>query len=510
MSDSDPNTAGGLSGGFDLGAFLASQQAEGVKDSDGEITLSQDKARQKLTQFSLSTSYAWLLKVIQAVVLWDCEELRVTQTRISTAFFFQPRNRFPSERGVVEALQRGVANKDDPTGQICIALRSLVEQTGLSFVLSIHDEEPSAHPIYSGEDVGKLSERERMKWAKMEERGVRLTVSHFKGRESFTGRVFPTFTQVERRDMKITSVLQENVLFCPVPVVLDGRLLNCPMSHPKHGFSFRGRPIILTGLRSDDFPRLLLAESFEEKLMSLDTTPARAARSYHGVRDFSVWYCISARHPSNMRLNMLLKKPPTHEILWIKDGVVVERSRAEGNTDICSLKLFLSAADFGTDMSGLSLIRNEERQELQQKIVRAVGQDISQRFCDPAFLERDDRDEYSERESDYSKDPRHDLLKHNIYPSLGLGLVAGITAPLAAPGWVIGGAVAGLSALAGTLAKRYQDSEPQQAKRRALWLETVTSDLSKLGEVASAAFKADRSTLTAASAPEELFRPRQR
>lgn len=513
MSDLDSdNLQQSLAGGFDLGAFLAQQRAEGIEDSAGEFTVSSSRALKKLSQFSLTSHYAWLLKLVQAVVLWECEELKVTQTRISTSFMFKPTTSFPQEKDVIATLQHGGANKTKPLDQLCIALRSLVEQAGLAFVLAVHGDEPSEHPVYSGEDVSKLSERERMKWAQLADRGVRLTVSHFKGKESFTGRYFPTFTQVERRDIKINSVLEDAVLFCPIPVRLDGRTLNCLVSHRDWGFSFRSRPVLLSGIKGEGLPRLRVPPSYEEKMLSLRTTRSRAARGYNGARDFDVWYYVLARQPANMRMNSLLRKRPTHEILWIQNGVVVERAEAQVLTDICSLRILISAADYGTDMSGLSLTRSEERDELQARIVDLVTNDIVQRFSEPLFLDAVDTDEHSEREPEENLDQReHSLVKDNIAPSLGLGLMVAVSTPGIAPFWMMGGAAAGASALAGVLAQKYRDSDYNKAKRRAQWLELVPKDLRLLGQLSIQNFKLDRGTLgPSAQAPEEMFKPRQR
>lgn len=502
----------GLEGGFDLGAFLAQQRADGTQDSGGEFTVSSSRALKKLSQFSLTSHYAWLLKLVQAVVLWKCEELKVTQTRISTSFLFLPTCNFPAERDVISTLQHGGANKKNPLDQLCIALRSLVEQAGLAFVLAVHGDEPSEHPVYSGEDVSKLSERERMKWAQLSDRGIRLTVSHFKGKESFTGRYFPTFTQVERRDIKINSVLEDAVLFCPIPVILDGRILNCLVSHRDWGFSFRSRPVLLSGVKGEGLPRLPVPPTYEEKMISLQTTRSRAARGYQGNRDFDAWYYVLARQPANMRMNSLIRKRPVHEILWIQNGVVVERAEAQLSTDICSLRILISADGFGTDMSGLSLTDSTEREELQARILGMVTQDIAMRFSEPVFLDVTDTDEYSEREPEENLDQReHSLLKDNIAPSLGLGVMVAISTPGMAPFWMMGGAAAGASALAGVLAQKYRDSDYNKAKRRAQWLELVPKDLQLLGALRNESFKRDRGSLSpSAQAPEDMFKPRQR
>ena len=60
-----------MSEGFDLGLFLQEARAEGQQDSEGNFTIAQDKALDKLAHFSLAGEYDWVLKVVQAVNAWE-------------------------------------------------------------------------------------------------------------------------------------------------------------------------------------------------------------------------------------------------------------------------------------------------------------------------------------------------------------------------------------------------------------------------------------------------------
>ncbi|MFA7481411.1 MAG: hypothetical protein WC314_12975 [Vulcanimicrobiota bacterium] len=491
--------------GFDLGSFLAHQAKVGTADSSGEFSVAHEKALEKLAHFSLVGGYTWILKLMQCMALWRPKRITVTQTQEKTTFLFCPSHRYPTEQDVVEAFQSGIWHKDNPLAQLCLALRALVEQAGLAFVLSINGENVSSSPIYSGDDVARLSEKERLRWAHHTKRGVQLVVSHFKGNESWTGRLIPTFSQWERRDLRIASALEDNALFHSVPIWLDGRFLNSPTTHGEYGITTKFRTVALWGAKVPGLAPLDLPDSFEGKLFSVETTPSRAARPYQGKRDFDCWFILKSRAPNRLRPAALYLSKSKHEILWLQNGVVVERSVASGLSSITQATILLSAEGFGTDLSGLALTRSDQRLELQAQALERVSEEITTLCRDTRFLEAEDADARSFSEEKFPALPQS-RLKDDVLTSLGFGLLGGLS--------FIGGpslAVAGVSAVAAAVvsfaARKHRNSETTQATLKERWVQQVRQDLEKLTALNQLAFKVVSGEGGGRRA-EELFRPK--
>ena len=146
--------------GVDLRTFLSNQYGEGQVDSEGSFTIASEKALQKLAFFALPHQFDWVLKIVQAVNLWKADSLVVAQSRTATSFTFSPSPQ-PSPGSLLNALSSTAMNTSDPVHALAMALRSLVEQVGLSFVLAFRIQGVSGSPIYAGDDTTHLSPRVR-------------------------------------------------------------------------------------------------------------------------------------------------------------------------------------------------------------------------------------------------------------------------------------------------------------------------------------------------------------
>ena len=359
--------------GFDLGSYLQQVRSEGVQDSEGSFTVAQDKALDKLARFTLPREYDWVLKIVQAAYAWNCPLLQVSQTRVATSFYFcPPADSFPRESSIVEALRVGSTPEDGPLHDLCIALRALVDQVGLSFVLAIRRNEEPGSPIYSGDDVSGLGEKERLEWASLTTNGLRLTVSHLKGNESTVGRYVPTFTLVARRNIGIAEVLQERAFCSSMPIYLDGRLLTNPFTHPKIGEKHFSRPLALAcSGKSEDpiwirfFPALTPTRQLTspKQLLSHDTDWA-LFRTY----DWSALRKVKlAQEQGDEYSYYVYRAEFENRIFWVRNGVVCMVDRVDSKAyGTCAL-LFVNVNDARTDLSGLQLqIAEQERVRLSQ------------------------------------------------------------------------------------------------------------------------------------------------
>lgn len=358
-----------MSEGFDLGAFLAEQRSQGHQDSEGAFTVSTERALEKLAAFGLPGLYDWALKIVQAVNAWKAPELIIRQTRVATSFFFCPPqgSEFPEDHKVVAALRSGALSPSAPLHQLCMALRSLVEQTRLSFVLAIRNEGELGQPIFAGDDTSQLPDRTRELWTSLERDGLRLTVSHFRANESLTGRYIPTFSNTERRDVEIAKILEQRAFASAVPIIIDGRRLTNLASHSKWGHTRWQRPLQAaylnraeTGFKSLGFAR------------HLTCTDTRVPEPY--LEEPSPWYFLSTLEGNSLRgelaeLRVLLglyEEPPHaphHCVYWTRFGVVVRSRTMFNQCSHTTLSLFLPVDDYRTDLTGLDVELDNEDQE---------------------------------------------------------------------------------------------------------------------------------------------------
>lgn len=489
--------------GFDLGNFLAKQSRLGAVDSSGEFSVSNARALEKLSHYALAGEYTWLLKLLQAVSMWRPNEIRIRQTREFTGVFFQPSVERPTEQELVEAFQLGLTNKSEPLPQFCLALRALVKQAGLSFVLSVQagTEEVSA-PIFSGDDLSKLSEKERLAMVFHSEPGIHLVIGHYKGRESFTGRFFPTFTAWERRDIKLAGLFEDNAIFHRTPIYLDGRLLNCPFTNPQFGLYAKRQPLFLSAPAGEDeiAGELRAPRTFRRVEVPLDEMTSE--------RDFlpSVWYLLRTKTPRQIRGPMLGKAQ--HEMLWVKDGVIVERSVARGVTTATGLTLVFSAQGAGTDLSGLALIRSEMRERFQAAALKAVLDDVAGLAADFKSYELTRPQEQVVEESLSDSGPARSSWTGEVLPLAGFGVFGAITLGPAAPFWVTATLGAGTGTLVGMMFRRHRESEKSLEALTTRWQGLVKSDLDRMKGLSRLRFRSSRNVLGGGAEREALFQPR--
>ena len=176
---------------FDLGSYLAGQASEGALDSQGEFSVDADKAARKLARFALPNEFSWVLKVVQAAVAWKARELQVQQSKTTTSFLLAiEAESVPTPQMVVETILSGRLDQQQPLQMLCIALRALVEQGGLSFVLGLRRGDSEVETIYAGADVSALDAQQRSKLGQIAASGLRPDGEPSAGRGVLPGSLF--------------------------------------------------------------------------------------------------------------------------------------------------------------------------------------------------------------------------------------------------------------------------------------------------------------------------------
>ncbi len=387
-----------MSDGLDLKAFLERKSSEGEVDSEGAFTVAREKALKKLASFALPSEYDWVLKIVQAANLWQVPVLQVRQSRVATSFFCCPseEQEFPSEALIIAALEEAALDQDNPVHQLAMALRSIVEQSRLSFVLAVRHGGELGEPVFAGDDANTLDSESRRLWAQISQDGLRLTVSHFQGEESFFGRYLPRFSDVTKRHLKIAGKLEDRCFVSQVPIILDGRLLS--KIFPRGDFHNQRlrRPVFQGRLSEGDKGKFLL--------QSLEGLPGVLPVSKVSIKaqelpKIGVWFFASGRDSHTFASSgPLLPNPEDlilpdvteryHRVFWVRQGVTVAGFYLLANlrTDL-ELTMFFSGSHLRTDLSGLQVEFAEDAHKIIARAFASVKSGLQQRFTDPEFRE---------------------------------------------------------------------------------------------------------------------------
>lgn len=355
-------------GGFDLQRFLEDCREEGEVIDAGTFTMVESKALDKLAKFALPGEYDWALKVVQAVNCWGCPVLRISQTRVASTFFFCPSaDLFPSETSVIQTLRQHSASASIAEQELALALRALVDQAGLSFVLSIRRNGQTADPIYSGVDVSSLSARERNEWAELKEDGVRLTVSHLKKGESFVGRYLPTFSLVADRQTEIFSVLAERAFTSRTVIKIDGLAITNPFLQPMLAKRHQ-RPVAL-GWRAPSEAKQ------DRSVLPLlkDQRRFRRPAALDGAR--LDWYILQSADWKAVLVDEALETE-SHMLCFLRHGVVCHNDTLPNDTCATTLFLALDCEEGRTDISGLALAKDGLMKEKRQSGIEWIRSEL--------------------------------------------------------------------------------------------------------------------------------------
>jgi hypothetical protein len=410
----------------DLLSYLGEQAGQGVKESEGEFSISLEAARSKLARFALPRPNAWVLKLVQAAVGWQMTRIEITQYWKETRFFLvpPPELTLPDEKQILAALMSGQVLADSPLAHFCLALRALVEQAGQSFLLIAQSGEEISKPLYAGAYYSKLGESKRL--ARAHNRGVGLTlyVRHeleLKG-DMPAGQLFG----LQSTGMAIIQELRNHAYLSPIPLLLAGRPQEGLLEGPHFRFEWQ-RPMALSGVEKlkHSPSQLPVPPSFQKKQLSYLTSSGRAARDYTLERRFACVYSLSAMNraePSNFKTRLSY-------MCWVCSGVVVQSAVLGIETRTLGIQIYGNADGLPTDLTGFQLLQQREFLQRQQEIYLALADSVLGWMDDLEGFFRVDRDELSEQ--DDKADRISSLRKRG--PSLIGGTVVGLWFSLAVP-----------------------------------------------------------------------------
>lgn len=425
--------------GLELGQFLNEQRALGTSDSEGQFTVSHSNAARKLARFSLPRPYAWVSKVVQAACAWEVDEICLLQERALTSFFLKVDHpeRLPDEKELVEALLSGQIGGERPMDDFSMALRSLAEQTKLSFLVTIDNGASESRPVYAGNFFARMKESHRLAPRHRRGPGITLNVAHIPADETESSLLVGS-----RYARKIVDELETYCYLCTVPLTLGEHRRDGPFRSGRFASSKDFKPLLLSGVNNGH--PMALSEGFEEKKMSLFTHPERTKRTYQGKTNFSSGVLVGVDQKA------LLSPFETAEKLggslhWVHRGVVVQTDPLPLKTQCLRCEFFLNADGLKRDLTGFKLVTSEKKAQREAESVRALARLVcSTNFYSFAFRVDQDEDspldEVEDKKDATLRNVKY-VLKRSwagailtfLYPALGIPVALGGLAVALAP-----------------------------------------------------------------------------
>lgn len=410
---------------LDLSSYLEDQAEEGTKDSEGDFTISHQNARRKLAKFALPRKMAWVSKLVQAAVGWKMKEIIAGQSDTATQFFFytDTPSDLPTENEIVSTLLSGNVAADTPVEHFCLALRAVVEQAEMSFILAINDGDLKPKPIYAGPYYAGVSEADRLSDNYDRGVGITLTVRHAPDIDGNT----PILNIINqgRFGIPIVEELKAYAYTCPIPIVLSGLHIEGFLDSPI--FQGQKTPLYLSGISSlENSPEELpLPPSYEEKFLSYLTHPRRARRSYGGRKKFACAFTLSSKPHNEGQVQMLRRST----FNWIRDGVVVQTNSLYVPTRLLGLSIYANAEGLRSDLTGFQLVESEDRKEREQEVLEKVGVALGGVLEQVEEFLRRDTDERSGEDEQLDQDAAFRTRVKTLLGGSGMGILLTLVNP---------------------------------------------------------------------------------
>jgi len=352
---------------FSLHEWLQSESAAGTLDSEGEFTIVQSKAWEKLGEFQLPFPEAWVLKLVQAALSTPYTRLAVVQTREETRFDFTHAPEWSGtelEKAIFDTSYKAAPSLD----HLAIAVRALARKKTRPFSIQYADGNRVA---WNGSSFSTL-DPDAPRAA-----SLTLTVTNYEFGESKI--IFSAGnSQAARFRADISGALCEHCHLAGERVTLDSKSLISYWSDPDFGKSDTSHP--LTVLKAHPIslwqPIELKGEFYspqsqlhDKKIAVSLPTEREAITSFSAAAILSFFY-----RPELFRRDMKLDKWIYHpldrqsRILWYSDGVIVKREPL-GYEGPVGLGLIVSAEGLPTDLTGFTPLDSlEKRERIRQAV----------------------------------------------------------------------------------------------------------------------------------------------
>jgi hypothetical protein len=351
---------------FSLHEWLQSEQAAGTLDSEGEFTLVQSKAWEKLGAFQLPFPEAWVLKLVQAAMAEGSARIAVTQTREETEFelYYAPDwSSIELEKAIFDTQHKA----ERSLNHLAIAVRALALKRTRPFSMRYSDGHQVA---WNGSAFTPLKPDEPRPGT------FTLTATNYEFGESKL--IFSTGnSRAAQFRAEITKALTEHCHLSGDRITLDSRPLTCYWTDPDFGKTDTSHPLtVLEAEPLQEWTPMTVEGHFLSPVASLNHKKIAVALPEIESRvSFSVAAMLSFFYrPELFRKDLHLDKWLYHplnrssQVLWYDDGVIVSREPL-GFEAAVGVGLVVPTEGLPTDLTGF---KPSEIQMKRDRIARSI------------------------------------------------------------------------------------------------------------------------------------------
>ncbi len=351
----------------ELELFLRSQTTQGQVDSQGEFTVSLQKALGKLAEFALPFSGAWAVKIIQGLVATGTDlPIRVDLLATEIGFYFLKPDfslrEFADQFATPEPASKP-SLRHLLTGLWNVALK---ERWG--FQLALADSTTTL--IWDGHDLHRVESSRQRDCA-----CLTLAPLQQKSKLSWVAGV----AMSGHRNAELLMTLAQRCYLCPVPLTVDGRRLDSLQRSPHNGWGDGTFPFTVSFAEAD-LPRLRIPPGtfsgppiplehgtkglLEEEGLGWKRIGQRRMSEIAVEEESPLPFilCANMKRGSGTRTEEWVETTGYSTLSWVVDGAVIAQERLFERRLHVSLGCFVSAEGLETDLTTLNLLESAERQ----------------------------------------------------------------------------------------------------------------------------------------------------
>jgi hypothetical protein len=334
----------------EVDAFISTWAEIGDRKESGTFTIARDRAWSQLGKLQLPFEEAWVLKLVQSAVRGKVVRLDVRQSRQGTTFVFEGVTHWNCQQVENSIFELEGARPPD-LDHLSLALRHLLH-CGRHFTITYCDK-VAARWNGSCFEYGSSPRCA----------GFRLSVSHERD----------VVVRLESTDFaaSIARALTLHCAFSPVPIIVDGRSICGPEQDPAVGLTPHRVPLAFRRLpNSANLPELSfgvagIENRFGPQNVSVVSDPDTVVKPA-GVCPGGVVFTLQL---DAEQLGPV--KRVRSEIIWILDGVIVEREPFPIDS-LVTVGAVVSASGLQTDLSTLRLRPDEARERRRLSTLKAI------------------------------------------------------------------------------------------------------------------------------------------
>lgn len=361
---------------FSLHQWLQSEQAAGTLESEGQFTIVQSKAWEKLGAFQLPFPEAWVLKLVQAALATDDTQLAIVQTREETRFDYLQAPDWTSaelEKAIFDTSYKAERSLD----HLAIAVRSLALKKTRPFSLRYSE---GTQVAWTGTSFTPLDTADPSPGT------FSLTVTNYEFGQSQI--IFSTsHSQAAGFRADIAKAVTSHCHLARHRVTLDGRRPDCYLADPDFGLSSHSQPLTLFKAEpvQEWNPIAVVGEFYfttaqlrHKKVDVALPTEERMQRSLFATAAVLTLFFRPELHRRTLQLDKwsFHSQERQSQILWYSDGVIVHREPLPFEAPV-GLGVIISTEGLAMDLTGFNPLDRPTKQARIAHSFRLIREKLS-------------------------------------------------------------------------------------------------------------------------------------